>query len=333
MRAHWEQRRIEVHQLLQECGNEKLLRGAFDRAVEKGKLALKLAMQPPVLPSPWPEVAHYRVAHLLLRGRDRTERLAQISEHLRLGASDHATAAGHVLGPLPHIYRMAVLHLMARHAQDDPARLRQEIDRAYQCAQDAMRFTLRPPDTTAEPCLRGPLQNEAFNLLELAVYLLELPYDPLTGLGRRELDAEFPGSGWVLVGPSPQISRVEMSETFAWAELESRGAQCQDALLLKLPAEGEAQWRTPGGRWKVANGDWIRLLANRLRYPNLSDRELSCRVTGDATAAERFRQLKRRLLVELRRITGREDLSPFDGEGVTGMPIYGAVAVKAFGGR
>lgn len=324
-----ELRRLEVSRLLSACSDAKLLRGASGRAIELAESALGLALMPSRLFSPWVELASYRLAHLLLRTPERDSQLPRIDELFSAACGDGVTETSGPLGALPHIYRSAVLHLRVNRArgaaQRRELRVRMDVEFVRACNAVRRRSVLGPPKQREH----DPIQSELFNLLELASYFADRPYQPLTGLGAREdLPAAING-GWILVGPDPDISLVHLSEEFAAAELESRAISAPDALFIRLPGpNGESQWRLGvKSPWQDANQDWIRLLANLLREPTIRAPELQRNVIGPENspqASDRFRQIKSRLNTEFRQKTGQPLL---DGDRLTAdsVTIYGVV--------
>jgi hypothetical protein len=340
--AEIEQRRIKVSQLLQECTDAKLLKGGSSHALEKAIEAHKLATREPDLLTPWPQLTAYRSAHLMLRGRASKADLVEADRLLALATGEGGHAPANLLGPLPRLYRLAVLHRIWLSETSDSARertrntLRTVFDRARAEVLTPSAGSPRQTTVSARGPRGGPIQDTGFNLLELAAYFLGEDYSPLEGLGLSDEELHRPSIAWYLVGPDPAICRVSVLERLAVAELEARGQQHCDAILFKLPNHpGEPVWKRasdPG--WKRISDDHLRLLAAVLSDPQISPKELKLRVvqveTTDRDAY--YRQAVKRLRAGLSQLTGMESDSVLPRDNATGrlvvspeIRIYGAV--------
>jgi hypothetical protein len=340
--AEIEQRRIEVSQLLKECTDAKLLKGGSSCALEKAIEAHKLATQEPELPTPWPQLTAYRCAHLMLRGRASKADLVEVDRLLALATGEGGHPPANLLGPLPRLYRLAVLHRIFLSETNDSARdrtrtmLRAVFDRARAEVLTASAGSPRQPTVSVRGPRGGTIQDTGFNLLELAAYFLGENYAPLEGLGLPDEELHRPSIAWCLVGPDPAIRRVSMLERLAVAELEARGRQHCDAILFKLPNyPGEPVWkRASDPDWRRVNDDHLRLLAMVLSDPQIAPEELKRWVVPDESndPDAYYRQAVKRLRAGLRELTGLEIDRILPRDSATGrlvvspeIRIYGAV--------
>ena len=111
MQTESEARQAEVDELLRKCTDAKLLLGGTGAAIEHAERAYELANTDPALPAPWPQLAAYRLAHLILRQNPTEELLYEANELFEKasgGTSDNAP-----LGPMPRLYWLAVLHRLS----------------------------------------------------------------------------------------------------------------------------------------------------------------------------------------------------------------------------
>jgi hypothetical protein len=343
--AEIEQRRIKVSKLLQECTDAKLLKGGSSYALGRAIEAHKLATQKPELPAPWPQLTAYRIAHLMLRGGTSNADLVEADRLLALATGEGGHASADLLGPLPRLYRLAVLHRISLSETSDSARdrtrtiLRAVFDRARAEVLRASAGSPRQPTVSVRGPRGGAIQDTGFNLLELAAYFLGENYASLEGLGLADEELHRPSIAWYLVGPDPAICRVSMLERLAVAELEARGQQHCDAILFKLPNHpGEPVWKRasdPG--WNRVNDDHLRLLAMVLSNPQIAPEELKRRVVPDESNDPNgyYRQAVKRLRAELSRLTGLESDRTLHRDTAKGrlvvspeIRIYGAVCER-----
>ena len=104
--------RIKVAELLNKCVDQKLLYGGTSDAIVHAKEAYDIATANNV-PSPWPEFAAYRLAHLKMRsGANEVEALREIDLLFERASRYEKT------GPIPLIYRLAVLHRLVQSLTD-----------------------------------------------------------------------------------------------------------------------------------------------------------------------------------------------------------------------
>ena len=322
-----EERRSAVYCLLTECVDQKLLRGGTANAITKARDAYARATSKPPLPSPWPQLAAYRLAHLCMRADDLSvESLREID-----GLFSKASHANR-LGPLPLIYHLAILSRLKLALTERPEKdvVTAKITEAFEKAVQEIRRTNFSSGQLPEQPIT--LQSAAFNLLELACYFLGTPYRTLEGLaGLDYLDALRRGR-WFIVGRG--IQRIFMTEELARCEFESR-ASTDEYVLIELD-DGLAKWglsaHARDGLQEV-NADFAKLVLLSLETPTLSSQEMKRRVVGSAgeDPNARFRTVKRRTKDALQSLTGRPDLEVFVGDRLTDeIPILGLVHNPAF---
>jgi hypothetical protein len=322
-----EERRSEVHRLLKGCVDQKLLRGGTSEAISQARRAYSLATDPPSLPAPWPQLAAYRLAHLLMRVADLSVMSLREIDNLFAEAS-----CGNRLGPSPYIYQIAVLSRL-KSALDEGSEkdgVSERIRLAFEQAVGKIRQThLLARD---RPQQRVALQSAEFNLLEFAGYFLGAPYQPLEGLASLDfLDPLWIGR-WFIVGPG--IERIFMTKELASCEFQARASKGQ-YVLIELDNE-VAKWglsSPDGARLQEVNHDFAKLVLLSLETPRLGNQDLKRRVVGmeGANPDARFRTIKRRTKEALQSLLGQPDLEVFAGETLTHeIPILGLVHNPAF---
>jgi hypothetical protein len=315
-----ESRRAKVAELLGKCGDQKVLARGSARALEHARKAYRLANDEPRLATPWPQLAAYRLAMLQLRTRECS--FEEVDELLAQAAGGIAPTNRSQIGPLPLIYRLAVLKLRLDQCGAKPnSKERRTLLAAVDDTFGMIRSTLA---RRADYEDKAPLQNTIFNMLELAALFLRRPpadWETLEGLGSFE---RFGATEvWRLIGTSELISQVRYTRALAEVELEARGAEEPKAILFKFDGR-QGQWRFGSqGSWQDMNPDWAKYLRHRLLHP----RDAHIRQAIDPNGnPEAFRQMKRRLKIAISTaIGGIIELAP-DGEQLTfPVPIYGAV--------
>jgi len=189
------------------------------------------------LPDPWPQLVRYRLAHVLFR-RAKTK-----DEFLEIDSLLQTAAQANCLGPLPRLYRLAamfqcglkpnqmkvvfntLLEEIDHYADYDTENEEDDNGNNRDRAKKADRFD----HLTA-------LQNNFFNMLELAAYFTGYPYEGFEGKGlsklamnRGPLEDRNPYSDlfssmmeWRLVGTIPGLASTAYPREIALAELESR---------------------------------------------------------------------------------------------------------------
>jgi hypothetical protein len=312
MQTEYEDRRPQVAELLTRCTDKKLLRGATEEARNLAEQAYKLADADPVLPAPWPQLAAYRLAHLILRGAPSGEMLHRADKLLARasGVGDDVDP----LGPMPRLYRLAVLHRLSRSDETSgPLVTSERLESAFAKARDAVNSWLRThetkPESEGDQHLRAPIQEGLFNMLELAAYFLGAKYESLEGLGGPYTDLKLGPDTWMLVGPDQRLSTVRLPRELALAELEDRGRLQSGSVLFRLDRD-RAEWkRAEQQDWKVPNFEQIHLLAFLLEQSQeWTTEKLRRRVTRDdgEDPEARFRKVKQRLNEDFRKLAGVE---------------------------
>ena len=326
MNIEYEARRERVEQLLKKCTCKKLLRGGTAIAIGYAREAYKCSTLEPALPTPWPELAAYRLAHLVLRQAPDPE---QLQEADILFAEASGRADDNVpLGPMPRLYRLAVLHrLSCQGVSVNPETPKTVLQRAREAVNRWPSSRDESSEHESKPHRQSPIQDGLINMLELAFYFLGEKYEPLEGLSGPYSDLMLGPDAWMLVGPDPIISRIKMPKELAFAELEDRGRALPDSVLFRLLSREHAEWRLASKPpWEPANADEILLLTLLLKKQSLRTEELRLRVAGadGKGSKDRFRQIKRRLKMKLGTLTGQKiDVVP--PPVAAGPMIYGAV--------
>jgi hypothetical protein len=312
----YEARRIRVDELLRQCTHKKVLLGGTEEARKLAEEAYELANDDPVLDAPWPQLAAYRLAHLILRGAPSGEMLEQ-ADRLLARASGVGDDVAH-LGPMPRLYRLAVLHRLSRsNDASEPLVTSERLESAFVRARDAVNSWLRThganPEGEDDQQRRAPIQDGLFNMLELAAYFLGAKYESIEGLGGPYTDLKLGPDSWMLVGPDPQISTVRLPRELALAELKDRGQLQSGTVLFQLyrdQVRNRAEWKLAEQEdWKSTNFKQIYLLALLLQQSQeWTTEELRHCVTGEHGEApdDRFRQVKSRLNKNFRALAGVE---------------------------
>jgi hypothetical protein len=315
--------RQAVKRLLDECTDAKRLAGRTEAARVMAEKAYELATRDE-LPAPWPQLAAYRLAHLLLRegaGAD----LVRADTLLAEASGSGDGPAADVLGPMPRIYRLAVMHRL-----NAPEK---QIRALYGKARESIRRFQSGIDYQGQ---RGSIQDCLFNMLELATYFLGIPYK-LEGEGSAFSGLELGKNDWYLVASGENLSGIRMPGPLARSELESRARRSPDALVFVLE-ENRPRWRIARqSGWADANADQLRLVACLLlgggawSTINLHEHVLKTMEFKES----RFRKVKQRLNESFVELGHDEKLVP-DARGagrqhqlLPGLPIIGAVSVDA----
>lgn len=171
---------IEVHrrkvaELLDACVDQKLLYGGTSNAIVLAKEAYDIATANNV-PSPWPEFAAYRLAHLKMRsGANEVEALREIDLLFERASRSEKT------GPIPLIYRLAVLHRFVQ-SLTDKNDISQAVAKPDEVHGKALGLLRRMQyDSEVKNSDRIERQSAAFNMLEFATYMSGRAYQPLKG--------------------------------------------------------------------------------------------------------------------------------------------------------
>ena len=341
METAYEERRAEVASLLKTCTEAKLLRGATGAALDAARRAYELAVSDPALPAPWPQLTAYRLGHLILRRTPNEEQLHEADELFARASGGAVSDAESPLGPMPRLYRLAILHRLSRPinaagASVTAGQLELVFNRARSDIERWLSTQVTEPEGDRRPHQKGPIQDGVFNMLELAAYFLGAKYELLEGLSGPYSDLMLGPNAWIVVGTGSTIAGLRMPRQLAFAELEDRGRLPSDGVrvLFRLFRD-RAEWKlAEQTAWTPAIDEQIHLLAYLLYKRNSTTQELRRRVTGgDGEAPEaRFRQVKRRLNLHFRKLTDVAfDLLPAPNPQshvtriATGATIFGAV--------
>ena len=349
-------RRNEVYEALQQTTDQKTLQNCTEEALAQAKKAYNTATQSPKLWNPWPQIAAYRLAHLMLRNKNADSHLEEI-ERLLIEAAD----ANRTLGPLPLIYRLVVLHRLSNLNSKISKKTEEAFHEACEALRDNAISKQEDWDDIVDSGLLGktkggPIQKAVFNLLELSTYFLGYPYDKLEGLGGiipYKHDARHPNpKAWILVGRDPRISNIQLSRAYATKELKDLERLNPHAVLFQLERQkkGAANQRyitdrhirksMTEGRGKPATYDALKMLAMILKKPDISREELQDYMTKepDKISKTNFRKILSRFsdLFQDFESTYTRNLDaigyPKDGSSevfqLPQYPIYGAVQLQ-----
>jgi hypothetical protein len=275
-------RRSHVNHLIAQGTDLKRFGTGTEEAYNLLILAYELAHRQPKLPEPWLSITAYRLAHLIMRRAttkpelDRANMLFEEASRLEC------------LGPLPFIYRIAVLFRLK--SFDDPF-INQKLMEAYK---KAMINLSNPAQSEINP----KMQTGFFNMLELSSYMAELPYKPLEGLGSEPYKDIYLGSPtWFLVGRPSNISDVVYPKEFAFKELHEREKNSPNAVFFKLSADSKtSEWRLGSFKgWEKTSEKHLYLLALLLKG-RVNDKKTLVRLTtGSADGEGYYRHLKSEL--------------------------------------
>jgi hypothetical protein len=295
------QRLDRFSRLLDYATDRKLWRGGQPgrEAEEWLREAHLLATQG--LPEPWPEVAAYRLAHLLMRaGEIPLETLEEVDQLLKQAQEAPS------LGIYPLAYRLAVLHRFNR---------RTEAEAIFRTA----RLCLGSVDGRSG---QAGIQSCEHNLLELAAYFWGIPYhgylDGLGGVGdaawrRKYLKTE----AWTLVGPG--LPRIPCSRAAALAELE-QFANPETVKFYLGPRESRLV--SPSKEVQSTHGD-LKFLSLLLEHPGIAAAELNQRL--GMNAGSHARVVRKNLRSSLTELTGQEETIR---DNILCIPVLGAAALS-----
>lgn len=234
---------------------EKVLREA-DRLIDKHDL-----------PKPWPQLVSYRLAHVLLRYAETTENLEEIDQLLSNAVMESC------LGPLPRLYRLAVLSRLGK----KPETMKPVFNALIEQIGDYTHGKYGGKDENFDRLTS--LQNNFFNMLELAAYFTGYPYEGFEGrglldlgMGRNIRPARDPFADlysnmeeWRLVGTVPGLATTAYPGELALKELEDRMEKEEikpPCVAFKISADRTVHhWN-----FNLSRGDngfnWIRVPAN-----------------------------------------------------------------------
>jgi hypothetical protein len=315
-----EEYRREVDRLLHACVDQKLLRGGTKDAIAYAQQAYKIAKVNNV-PSPWPEIAAYRLAHLKMRSS------AIDCDALREIDSLFAEASrSDRVGPIPLIYRLAVLHrlILALIDKKEISQVEVQFEEVYRKALGLLRSTQYGSESLKGD--RIERQSAAFNMLEFAAYMSGRSYDDsLEGVSVLSPMDSFRKGSWSVVGKN--IDQICMTEKMARWEFDERAAKNPELVLIELVNDEEAHIRLSGDQeWNPVNSDQAKLILTLLQSPDISRIDLERKVVGTdgENPSGRFRQVKKRLRTKLQEITGNSSFEVFEGDHLRNdVPILG----------
>jgi hypothetical protein len=338
-------RRHAAEKLLFECCQDKVLRTGTDRALKKAEEAYKLATEPTRIDDPWPQLAAYRLAHLILRSAPTSDRL-KCAENLLWEASRD------ILGPMPRLFQLAVLIRMKTLASHEDATkldlLNQQITTAFAKAKEGIQRvrTSGLTETQAEV----PIQGSMLNLLEMAAYAIGHPYNGLEGLKDSFGDLRLSDPSWFLIGKPPRNPKIRYPKKvaypkeyayprdYAFEELDAIGSRHPEAILFRLCEN--PQWKRADSRlWERASEQSLRLIAGVLagERPEKLRKHVVREVAASENIGQTFRQARSRARTALRQILdhgGDYEPLPDSPEGgvklADDLTIFGAVNQKTF---
>jgi len=322
--------RNRVLELLRRGCDLKLQRSSTKDAEAAIGEAYRLCRSSPEWRDPWLWITAYRLAHLKMRAAKDSQSLETI-DHLFLEASQW-----NYLKPVASIYRLTVLHRL-RQVADTKVDKQKLAAKIHEIFDEIAAFSsgFRDTETTDFPRIphMGSIyQSRNFNLLELAAYFLNLPYDHLEGISST--NDLFPGyEHWMLVGLKRQIASVKYHEAVILEELNSKERSHPQALLFRLGKEDrDCSWKPPRQGWaKPPHPTAIHLLALLLSDEVSDIHDLKRRMFRSDDA---FRQAKSRLAKMIADSFHVKPAKVFDEDLNTGLPLlapqivlYGAVYV------
>jgi len=318
--------RHEVAELLVACVDQRLLYGGTSNAIVLAKEAYDIATANNV-PSPWPEFAAYRLAHLKMRsGANEVEALREIDLLFeRASRSEKA-------GPIPLIYRLAVLHRLVQSLIDknDIAQAVAKSDEVHGKALGLLRRMQYDSEVTNND--RIERQSAAFNMLEFATYMSGRAYQPLEGSSFLSPMDPFREGKWFVVGRN--VDQINMTEAMARWEFDDRADKNPDLILIELTTAESARICLSRNReWSVWSNDYAKLVLLPLRKPGITKIDLERKVvgTGGNDPAARFRKAKSRVQKDIVRLTGKPSFEVFDGYHLSDeVPILGLVHGPSF---
>jgi hypothetical protein len=308
--------RIRIKNLLDQSRDAKILQGGLTKAIQLAREAFQLASQAPGsldFSHPWRELAAYRLAHLLMRQPHVSfPQLEEVNDLLNLAGGDNSLSRP-AIGPLPLIYRLAVLKRIQSQLsgmdQDRYDQLNSEILKIYQrCS--------RPNFWESQIQEYGETQLHAteFNMLEVAAWACDLPLDSLQGLGVK-LPGLLDQRGWFLGSNLSEWSKIYMTEDFARAELQQLAVQYPESLIVAPDSNN--------GNHQIGCGLQARQFLNRDSYlilqhclttanPTLESlREFFRKQRIEVPSDEAFRQKKTRLSDQIQSLFGNRKLEVF----------------------
>lgn len=321
------ERRVRVQLLLGKCIDEKVLIGGTERAKQAAKDAHELATRSPALPAPWPQLAAYRLAHLILRSKPGIEELHEADRLLaQASGSEHNRR---ILGPLPVIYRLAVIHRL--HLQEGSENTERLLEKTFESAKEAVKaYQTKPPALPADPEKQAQIQDGLTNMLELSACFLGMGTDRLEGWSDPWSDLGLGPNAYGLITKERGRDNERRPLALVEAELEDLAVENPSALLLDIRT-GKASWKLgPKPPWEDLNEDAACLIRCLLENLACGSDELRKLVVGDEgeNPGDRFRQIKHRLKTGFRELVkGKGELIVEKDDGSSGLRINPEVQV------
>lgn len=149
----------------------KLLAKGTSKAKKKLELALAILSGHDHTDPPWPHIIKYRMAHILMRTAKTEEELLQIDELFTEASKANS------LGPLPRLYRIAVLN---RLGADSTSRLKPIFEQLIK----QIDGNIQRLDVDDNYQTGTEIQTSLFNMVEMASYFTGYPYSDLEGRGQ-----------------------------------------------------------------------------------------------------------------------------------------------------
>jgi len=339
----YEERRKEVYQIITKRGG---LIGTHWAQISRAPEAYKLAKQDPPLPDPWPQLAAYRFARTILK-----KAVNEIEKLKKAALLMKEASEAKSIGPLPLIYRAAILHRISSSLQNNS----EEQKKYSRLAKQSFRIAIERTQAWYLSLYEekgGDFDNEDYvapvsgfyNMLELIAILSRseeklyeiLPESNLFAWQNfydDEIFDERAPSRWLIAGHDAGLMSVMIPRETAFEELNSRAQTKPNALFFRL-SDNKNPVRMPiceyrlgdDTRWQQGSYGPILLLAYCLAG-TMSDfgtmqkeiyrrREKKQSDAGEVTDAinNHFRQQKNRLkelLKELELTKGIEDRDIF----------------------
>jgi hypothetical protein len=305
--VEFEMNRQKIAELLKRGTSLKLLSGSGEDSRKYLQEAYGIAHREETKseePSVWQALTAYRLAHILMRSPLNEEQLETVDAYLREASRKKS------LGPLPGIYRLAVMH-----------RLKASKKLIENVIRDTTELLMShsSPYGKSEADFSGPgIQDAMFNMLELAVYFSGQDYRQLEGLGNYHgglLQDMDPFSDlypyycpWVLQGNDRKISEIRYPKRLVLEELEERaGSETYNLLFCLNEAGNISQWRSANDKdWKDIEPIYLRYLVatladcqNKEEFNMISSDDRNEYINAQ-TMSQRKKRLLDRLIPHLR---------------------------------
>jgi len=325
---NFEARRGIVYRLLREGTGDKMLLGRSKSALPTLLMAYERARDPTPLLPPMFQVTAYRLANALFRSASTKDELERVNRLLIEATSDQSS----VLGPMPHIHRVAVLSRL-RTLEAGNTNYTAESEVAYEAACTLARRAESATHTSKRRFFEAKIQGQVHNLLELTAYYTGFNYERRVGGLSSPFEDLRLDDEWKVVGTNGVNESVRYSEDFARAELEARGSAGVDLLFrLGIPKNRSKHdvWN-PGSGKRKRYGRYPLLLLTALCRRPCTDEQLFAAAHGavdfdSATLANDKRDL-RDMLQECLQRPGLDVLPKAD----LGQPLQLASDVRIAG--